>query len=157
MQEYIWTRRDGESHAAFAAFREYLSMGGKRSGREVAERIGKSTSMIQDWSSRHQWRERARAYDNHILTAETDGYANQLAGVRAKHIRLSEKLLDHLDERLDHFIERKQDPTMRWTQAFKAGAEVQAKALSLRENETDNKTLDQVMDLIDKVTRTGAE
>ena len=58
-----WLRRCGEGHKAHEAFECYRDLGGKRSIREVARRLGRWPSQIGGWSGKHQWVERARAYD----------------------------------------------------------------------------------------------
>ena len=58
-----WLRRCGEGHKAHEAFECYRDLGGKRSIREVARRLGRWPSQIGGWSGKHQWVVRARAYD----------------------------------------------------------------------------------------------
>ena len=61
-----WERQKGESAQAFEAFSIYLGMGAERSTRAVAQKLGKSASLIQRWSREKEWQERIRAYDNDI-------------------------------------------------------------------------------------------
>ncbi len=58
-------RWEGETAKAFAAFQVYLNQGATRSVVRVAHECMKSPSLVWRWSSRWNWVERARFYDNH--------------------------------------------------------------------------------------------
>jgi hypothetical protein len=51
-----------EGHKAFAAFKTYLELGPQRSLVQVAEKHGKSKTMIERWSRRFDWPARVEAY-----------------------------------------------------------------------------------------------
>lgn len=68
-----WERRKNESTEAFQAFKIYCALGNeidelkqKRSTRKVAETLGKSGQLVFRWCRKHNWVERARAYDNEL-------------------------------------------------------------------------------------------
>lgn len=147
-----WVRRDDEGARPFQAFRTYMNLGTSRSIRKAAEIEGKSTTQLEDWSAKHEWVERARAYDQYVATAEVDGYADQLASVRSRHMAIADKLLSRLDENLD-LLKPGQDPSMRWTQAFTAAAKVHRDALEMRadKNETGNGVLERIVALMAKL------
>ena len=58
-----WERQPGESHEAFEAFQTYRDMGPARSLAKVGEKLGKSTALMERWSSRHGWVERVAAWE----------------------------------------------------------------------------------------------
>lgn len=58
-----WDRRDKESDPAWAAFQTYRDMGPQRSIRKVADALGKSGTLIGQWSSRHDWPNRVKAFE----------------------------------------------------------------------------------------------
>jgi hypothetical protein len=60
-----WEREAKESAKAFEAFSAYRDMGPVRSINNVAERLGKHSSLISGWSSKHSWVKRVRAWDDH--------------------------------------------------------------------------------------------
>lgn len=149
---YVWTRRKGETGKAYEAFRIYLNLGPARSHVRVAGELGKSTALINRWSRQWDWVARTGAYDDHLINAQTDGYAEQLSSVRERHIQLSAKLLDHLDTMLDKSIERGADPSLRWTGAFSAGTKAQAYAVtSMREDKGASAMLDRVVEILNKL------
>jgi virulence-associated protein VagC len=61
-----WGRLPGESDAAYSAFIAYRDMPAPRSLIRVGQELGKSGGLCERWSSRHEWAERCRAWDNHL-------------------------------------------------------------------------------------------
>lgn len=76
-EEEAWARREGETEPAFEAFRVYRDMGASRNQIAVAEVLGKSQQLLSRWSAKHEWVERARAYDNHRDADNADATAAQ--------------------------------------------------------------------------------
>lgn len=59
-----WECQEKETPKPYAAFCIYRDMGAQRSVRKVAEKLGKSETLISRWSSAHNWVERAAAWDS---------------------------------------------------------------------------------------------
>lgn len=59
-----WECKSDESPQEFAALKAYLEMGEDRTIKKVAEKCGKSASMLEHWSSQHHWVERSKDYDS---------------------------------------------------------------------------------------------
>lgn len=150
--DYIWTQREEETTRAYQAFRVYLRLGPGRSLRKAAEAEGKtSDSQYMQWSSQHSWQERTRAYDMHMARAETDGMTSQIANVRDRHIEVADKLINHLDSRLDDYVAKRQDPSIRWIQAFATAAKVHAQAFAMRDADKTGELLETAADLIKRI------
>ena len=146
--ERVWQRRDSESNPAYEAFRTYMKL---RSTTKVAAELGKSVTLITRWCGEHDWVERITAYDRYIATADTDGMVHALAESRDKNLALMDKLRTHLSDRLDDFIQRREDPTVRWTNALAAMAKVEQNFLMLKDDVKSAEKLDSVMELIKKI------
>lgn len=58
-----WEKLAGESAKAYQAFTRYRDMGPARSTAKVARELGKSKALMDRWSSRHEWVDRAAALD----------------------------------------------------------------------------------------------
>jgi len=58
-----WERQPGEGAKAYAAFESYKLLGVQRSITRVAASLGRHPSLIRRWCQRHQWVERALAWD----------------------------------------------------------------------------------------------
>lgn len=148
-----WLRQENESDPAYEAFRVYLNLGAKRTLRLVCSAetgVGKSWQLISRWSGEHDWVERCRAFDVAIAEAETDGLVSQVAVSRDANLALMDKLRGLLDSRLNTFIETKQDPTIRWTQACVAMTKIEANALMLKDDKKTSDRIDNVMELVEK-------
>lgn len=58
-----WSKRRGESAQAYDAAHTYFELGPWRSIVAAAKRLGKSPSLLEKWSSKYNWVERADAFD----------------------------------------------------------------------------------------------
>jgi hypothetical protein len=65
-----WEQQPGESARAFSAAQIYFHAGPGRSLAQVAQELSKSVQLIKRWSSKHNWVERAAAYDAHMAEVE---------------------------------------------------------------------------------------
>jgi|GEM_PF-4914482 len=150
MGEQTWTRRDGETSVAYEAFKEYLHQGSARTLASVGEALGKSEALMERWSAVHDWVARSRDYDSYIVTADTDGMVHALAETRDKNLALMDKLRGLLDSRLDDFIENRQDPTIRWTQACVAMTKIEANSLAMADTKKSTEKIVQIEAMIER-------
>ncbi|MFI1733983.1 hypothetical protein ACH40E_33175 [Streptomyces acidicola] len=84
-----WERQPGESVAAWEAFACYRDLGLSRSIGKVAERLAKSRTLIERWSTAHRWVLRAEAWDreqDRLWRAEQHQAARDVA---RRHARLA--------------------------------------------------------------------
>jgi uncharacterized protein len=63
-------QQERESNKAFAAFKTYLELGPERSLVTVAERVGKSKTMMERWSRRFDWPARVAAHAAQVADVE---------------------------------------------------------------------------------------
>lgn len=61
-----------ESDKAFAAFSLYLNLGPQRSLAAVGQKLGKSTVVIERWSSKFDWPVRVAAHGAHLAIIERE-------------------------------------------------------------------------------------
>ncbi|MGR3937017.1 hypothetical protein [Streptomyces sp. BRA346] len=84
-----WERQPGESAAAWEAFACYRDFGLSRSIGKVAERLAKSRTLIERWSTAHRWVLRAEAWDreqDRLWRSERHQAAREVA---RRHARLA--------------------------------------------------------------------
>lgn len=96
-----WDRQPGENAKPFEAFVIYRDLGPGRSLPQVAEKLGKSATLIERWSAANDWVKRATAWD-----AEQDRIARQeqldeIVKMRKRHAKIAEKALDKVSQALD--------------------------------------------------------
>lgn len=60
-----WERQSTDTDRSWEAFEVYRQMGPRRSIQKVAEKLGKSRTIMERWSLRHDWRRRVLAWDRH--------------------------------------------------------------------------------------------
>ena len=80
-----WDRLPRESARSSAGFRAFLELGSGRSCRQVARNLSRERSQILDWSRKHDWAKRSRAWDNHNREENYVERANVSADI--KHSR----------------------------------------------------------------------
>jgi len=66
----IFEQQERESDKAFTAFKTYLELGAERSLAVVADKLGKSKTMIERWSRRFDWPARVQAHTAHLTEVE---------------------------------------------------------------------------------------
>ena len=97
-----WERQINESSQAFEAFAAYRDMGAARSTAKVSRLLCKSVTLMNRWSSEHDWVKRCAAWD-----AEKDRVAreSQIKGIiemRERHAAIAKKMMDTADHALDN-------------------------------------------------------
>ena len=157
MTDQIWTRRKGEAPDSYEAFKTYLYMGKDRTLEKVREASGRTRASVEALSVQQDWIERSRAYDSYIVTANVDGMVHALAESRDKNLALMDKLRGLLDSRLDTFIETRQDPTIRWTQACMAMAKIEANSLAMGKEDKASERIERIEELVERALREPVE
>lgn len=76
-----WDRRPSETPRAYDAFRRYRDLGPLRSF-DALEGPGLKRKTLHDWSSHHDWRDRAQAWDDELHRTED---AHRLEAIRTMH------------------------------------------------------------------------
>ncbi len=66
----VFEQQPKESAKAFAAFKSYLEHGSERSLALVADKVGKSKTMIERWSRKFDWPARVQAHAAHLADIE---------------------------------------------------------------------------------------
>ncbi|WP_307972907.1 hypothetical protein [uncultured Dialister sp.] len=84
-----WIQQPGETAKQFEAFQEYYTMpAGERSLAKVGKRLGKSTALMERWSSKNHWVERARNHDKELARMAYEEEARKVKAMAARHAKL---------------------------------------------------------------------
>lgn len=153
-ERYVWTRQDGETPPAYKAFSTYLHMA-DRSLTKTADELGKSLMWMKELSAKNDWYARALAFDRYMADANTDGLVHAIAESRDKNLALMDKLRGLLDSRLDEFITRREDPTIRWTQACMAMAKIEANSLMMKDSQKTDERVEAVLKMAERIEELG--
>lgn len=87
-----WERLPEESTEAFEAFKEYRDMGAERSLAKVGQSLGKSTALMERWSSTHDWVKRVTAWDDEVEREASKKLLKEIAQMRARQRKQALKM-----------------------------------------------------------------
>lgn len=93
-----WERKAGESGPAYEAFCLYRNLPycDNPTGRSLAKvgaKLGKSTTLMERWSTAHEWGERCREYDNEIQREELEARKVAVKKMQQEHIATAGKMV----------------------------------------------------------------
>ena len=90
----LFEQQPKETTKAFAAFSLYLNMGPERSLEGVRVKCGKSSRLIQRWSSRWKWTERGEGHAAYLATVEREAVEVVARGNAAERAKRQQALLE---------------------------------------------------------------
>lgn len=103
-----WERQDRETPKAFEAFCVYRDMGTERSASKVANIVGKSYSLMQQWCNKYGWVDRAAAWDDEQdrikREAEQKAQIEAIKEMRKRHTKVAVKMINKADAALDEIL-----------------------------------------------------
>jgi hypothetical protein len=131
-EKELWDRLEPETDRAFEAFRTFLSLPSSDRTLVAAYRryVGNpNASKLSDtwiaWAHRYAWKERARAYDNHLEHIRQKGMEDAVYAEAKKQSRVQERMRGNLSEQLINYHQKvmefleEVDPTgMRFSDAI---------------------------------------
>jgi hypothetical protein len=88
----VFEKQSRESDKAFAAFSLYLSLGPDRSLAAVAEKLGKSKTLIDRWSGKFDWPARVQAHAAHLALVEREAIEAAARGKAAEWEKREQQL-----------------------------------------------------------------
>ena len=86
-----WEKLTKESSKAHAAFHAYLGLGSQRSIEAAGEKVGKSGKVLERWSKKFAWGERAEEYDAHLVRVEEEAKEVELRAKAVDWVKRQEK------------------------------------------------------------------
>ena len=93
----IWERLEDETPKQYEAFCAYRDLGIERSLRTVGITLGKSEGLMERWSSKNHWVDRAAAWDDEQERIEREiaqkEQAKAIREMRKKHANLASAML----------------------------------------------------------------
>jgi len=128
-----WERKTGESGPAFQAFCLYLGLPYSeeptgRSLAKVGQKLGKSTTLMERWSTAHEWQERCREYDNEIQREELEARKVAVKAMQQEHIATARKMIEQARAALEKLEPEDMKPR-NILDFLKVGMELERRAL----------------------------
>lgn len=114
-----WDRQPGETSKAYEAFSTYMNLGAQRSTNKTAQTLGKSKTLMDQWSAKWNWPERAAAWDSIPARAAEEAFAERAKRIAAQHDDLATALMKKLRRNVD-LLPEGTDPSVRFSQALTA-------------------------------------
>jgi hypothetical protein len=105
----VWDRRDNETGPAYEAFRAYLELGPERSLAKVGAKLGKSKALMDRWSARHDWADRAQAFDQQGYRRRDDAHLDAIASRAKRQAELAQLAEEALSTVTLSFLRKVQD------------------------------------------------
>jgi hypothetical protein len=93
-QSNPWERRENESSRAYGAFCLYRDMGVSRNQVKVAELSNRSPALMYKWSRKHNWTDRAEAYDLYLDERQREFTENARLDRALRHADLGRLMQD---------------------------------------------------------------
>ena len=84
-----WERQPSERSGAYEAFAVYRDMGGERSIRKAGQKLGKNYTTIAGWSSKYDWVERCRLYDNDVARQAREKALKGINEMQTRQIKIA--------------------------------------------------------------------
>lgn len=135
--ERIWERRDDENDASWQGFQTFLQMK-PRSIEKLAEMVQKSPKTLRDWRRKHDWRERAAAFDNSAIELARQELRKELAASMKARWQQAEMIANVAADALEGKLPSASPRTL--SEAFYSAVDVQVKLIDKLEllKDTDN-------------------
>ena len=102
MEPEPWERQLNESPQAFEAFATYRDMGAARSTAKVSRELCKSVSLMNRWSSEHDWVKRVAAWDAEKDRKARETQLQDIVDMRKRHASIAKKMMDTADSALNN-------------------------------------------------------
>lgn len=97
-----WERQEGESTKAYEAFCIYRDLGIQRSIAKVVSTLGKSKALLEGWSSKHGWVERAAQWDSEQDRVARQQQLDEIKKMRKRHASIAGQMLIKAAEALQN-------------------------------------------------------
>jgi hypothetical protein len=96
-----WERQRGETPKGYQAFSVYRDLGPKRSLKAAAKALGKCVRLLQGWSTKHHWQERALSFDEYVIENQVESDNIVRRAMLERHTSFNMALQSKLAQRLE--------------------------------------------------------
>ena len=89
-----WERQPSDTTKSFEAFQAYRDMGKERSLRELARQLGKSNTIVGQWSVKHDWKRRIESWEAEQDRIKRADLMKGIGAMRQRHAKIAESMLE---------------------------------------------------------------
>lgn len=132
--KHPWGMRPGETAKAYQAFEVYRDLGPERSLEKACRQLttGSPLEVLKQWSTRHDWQARVRAFDEFVASRAADKAVETAASIRARQAKHAQAM--QLRAMQKFAVAGPEDMSVaEATRAFQVGAEVERKVMGIDE------------------------
>ena len=129
-----WNMRPDETSKAYQAFEVYRDLGAERSLEKAHRQLttGSPLDVLKQWSSKHDWQARVRAFDEYVASRAADKAVESAATVRARQAQHARAIQFRAMQKFATVTPEGMS-VGEATRAWQVGAEVERKALGIDE------------------------
>jgi hypothetical protein len=135
----LWEQREDESEKAFEAFEFYLRLGSERSLAKAGQLLGKSTTLLENWSRKHLWQSRVRAHTRWVAREVNEEILMGTADMRRRHVSAAIAIQNQASSRLRSMSPKELDnlTVSEMLSMLKVGAATEAKSREIKPEEIE--------------------
>jgi hypothetical protein len=95
-----WEKLKGESYKAWEAFTVYRDMGPTRTLARAGQHLGKGRAIIEEWSAKHHWVDRASDYDEYLDRQQREVMEDARRKMLETHAEVASTMVAKASQRL---------------------------------------------------------
>ena len=138
ISQKVWSRLKSDTSKSFEAFTIYRDMGKERTLERVSKELNKSMTLIGRWSSRHNWKERAKEYDKYLDSIKQKEKEEEIIRTLRNHTSISRAIQAKIVEKLDEMEASEINPSS-LANMFSIAVEVERKSLGIDKREEEKR------------------
>jgi hypothetical protein len=104
-----WERRINESAEAFDAFAIYRDLGVGRNLIKVWQQLGKSHTLIERWSRRHDWVFRCVEFDRFLDSERLKALVRGTVAMRERQAKIAARISQRIGDRVERMTDEEVD------------------------------------------------
>jgi hypothetical protein len=105
----LWERRNNESAEAFEAFAIYRDLGVGRNLTKVWQQLGKSHTLIERWSHRHDWVLRCIEFDRFMDSERLKALVRGTVAMRERQANIAARISQRIADRVGRMTDKQID------------------------------------------------
>ena len=136
-----WNRLKTDTLKSWEAFEIYRDLGKDRTLKKVAEKLGKSETMIERWSARHNWKKRVGDYDRYQEKVKENKRQKDIEKALSSHVSISRLIQSKIVERIQS-LKPEEINAASLANMFNVAVDVERKSLGIDNISSENEIVE---------------